>query len=38
MSMDEDKGEFRIGMHICPSKYRLITDHLAEVYPNYCGH
>lgn len=38
MTLDEDKGEFRIDMHHCPSKGRLLeVDHI-EPYNDYCGH
>ena len=38
MTLDEEKGEFEIKMHYCPSKGRLLEiDHI-EPYHNYCGH
>ena len=38
MELDEDAGEFRIIMHHCPSKGRLLEwDHITP-YHNYCGH
>ncbi len=38
MEMDEDAGEFRIIMHHCPSKGRLMEEKHIEPYHNYCGH
>ena len=38
MELDEDAGEFRITMHRCPSKGRLIDYPHLEPYHNYCGH
>jgi len=38
MELDEDADEFRIIMHHCPSKGRLLAwNHIAP-YHNYCGH
>ncbi len=38
MELDEAAGEFRIRMHRCPSKGRLLeTPHMTP-YPNYCEH
>ena len=38
MELDEDEGVFRIVMHRCPSKGRLLeADHI-EPYPDYCRH
>ena len=38
MELDEEAGEFRIVMHSCPSKGRLLScDHI-EPYHDYCGH
>ena len=38
MELDEEAGEFRIVMHDCPSKRRLIETQHIEPYPDYCGH
>lgn len=38
MELDEDKGEFRIIMHQCPSKGRLIEFRHIEPYRDYCEH
>ena len=38
MELDEDAGEFRIIMHHCPSKGRLLEWKHIEPYHNYCGH
>ena len=38
MELDEDKGEFVINMHRCPSKGRLIEESLFEPYHDYCEH
>ena len=38
MELDEDKGEFSIIMHHCPSKGRLLELHHITPYPDYCGH
>jgi len=38
MELDEDAGEFRILMHHCPSKGRLLEDDRIEPYHDYCGH
>ena len=38
MELDEEAGEFKITMHHCPSKSRLLEcDHI-EPYPAYCDH
>ena len=36
MELDEDKGEFVINMHRCPSKGRLIKESHIEPYRDYC--
>lgn len=38
MTLDEEKGEFEIKMHYCPSKGRLLEIEHIEPYHNYCGH
>ncbi len=38
MTLDEEAGLFRIEMHDCPSKGRLLADDRITPYPNYCGH
>ncbi len=38
MELDEDAGEFRILMHRCPSKGRLLESAHLEPYPGYCDH
>lgn len=38
MTLDEEKGEFMIDMHYCPSKGRLIQFEHIEPYHDYCGH
>lgn len=38
MELDEDKGEFRIAMHKCPSKGRLLEYKHIEPYRDYCKH
>ena len=38
MELDEDKGEFVINMHHCPSKGRLIEESLFDPYHDYCEH
>ena len=38
MELDEEAGEFRIIMHHCPSKGRLIESGHVEPYHDYCGH
>jgi len=38
MELDEDKGEFRIAMHNCPSKGRLLEYKHIEPYGDYCEH
>jgi hypothetical protein len=38
MELDEDKGEFRIIMHHCPSKGRLNELKHIEPYKDYCDH
>ena len=38
MVLDEDAGEFRITMHHCPSKGRLLQLGHVEPYHDYCRH
>jgi hypothetical protein len=38
MELDEDAGEFRILMHKCPSKGRLLDCRHLEPYHDYCRH
>jgi hypothetical protein len=38
MTLDEAAGEFRIDMHRCPSKGRLLDEPHVTPYPDYCGH
>ena len=38
MELDEEKGEFYITMHRCPSKGRLIEKSHIEPYHDYCEH
>ena len=38
MELDEEAGEFRILMHQCPSKGRLLALPHIEPYADYCGH
>ncbi|MHB9129535.1 MAG: hypothetical protein ACYDBB_00410 [Armatimonadota bacterium] len=38
MELDEEASEFRIIMHHCPSKGRLLEFTHFSPYPNYCGH
>lgn len=38
MTLDEEEGEFKIDMHYCPSKGRLIELTHLEPYHNYCKH
>ena len=38
MTLDEDKGEFTINMHKCPSKGKLIATPHIEPYKDYCEH
>ena len=38
MELDEDAGEFKIFMHHCPSKGRLLEYKHIEPYHDYCGH
>ena len=38
MVLDEDAGEFRITMHACPSKGRLLELEHMEPYRDYCRH
>lgn len=38
MELDEDAGEFRITMHRCPSKRRLLACTHNEPYKDYCLH
>jgi len=38
MEMDEDKREFKIIMHHCPSKGRLLECRHIAPYHDYCGH
>jgi hypothetical protein len=38
MTLDEKAGEFRIAMHHCPSKGRLLTCRHIRPYRDYCEH
>lgn len=38
MELDEEKGEFKIVMHHCPSKGRLLECKHIEPYYDYCRH
>jgi hypothetical protein len=38
MELDEEAGEFRIEMHHCPSKGRLLGMTHIQPYPEYCLH
>ena len=38
MELDEEAGEFRIQMHHCPSKGRLLEYGHFAPYPDYCRH
>ena len=38
MELDEEAGEFRISMHHCPSKGRLLEYEHFEPYRDYCEH
>ena len=38
MELDEEAREFRIVMHRCPSKGRLLACEHIEPYHDYCGH
>ena len=38
MELDENKGEFRITMHHCPSQGRLLEYKHIEPYRDYCEH
>lgn len=38
MTLDENKGEFRIEMHHCPSKGRLLELKHLTPYHSYCDH
>ena len=38
MTLDEEKSEFEIIMHYCPSKGRLLQIEHIEPYDNYCKH
>lgn len=38
MELDEENEEFRIIMHKCPSKSRLLKCDNITPYHNYCGH
>lgn len=38
MELDEDQGEFRITMHHCPSKSRLLACAHVVPYRDYCEH
>lgn len=38
MELDEEAGEFRIVMHRCPSKGRLLQTRHITPYPDYCRH
>jgi len=38
MTLDEEKGEFSIEMHHCPSKGMLLECRHMTPYPDYCRH
>lgn len=38
MELDEENSEFKIIMHHCPSKGRLLEFKHIKPYDNYCGH
>jgi hypothetical protein len=38
MELDEERGEFTITMHRCPSKGRLLEMGHIAAYPDYCRH
>ena len=38
MELDEEAGEFKIIMHRCPSKSRLMECKQIKPYSDYCGH
>ncbi len=38
MTIDDEAGVFRIEMHHCPSKGRLLETDLVEPYEDYCEH
>ena len=38
MELDEQVGRFKIIMHRCPSKGRLLQFRHVEAYPDYCKH
>ena len=38
MTLDKDKGEFRIDMHRCPSKGKLLELKHMTPYHSYCDH
>jgi len=38
MELDEEKGEFKIRMHYCPSKGRLLKYKHIQPYYDYCRH
>jgi len=38
MEVDDEAGEFRITMHHCPSKGRLLASPHITPYPDYCEH
>ncbi len=38
LTLDEDKGQFHIAMHKCPSIGRLISEPHIEPYHEYCRH
>lgn len=38
MTLDKDKGEFRIDMHRCPSKGKLLELKYMTPYHSYCDH
>ncbi|MGD0111022.1 MAG: hypothetical protein ABSD48_04100 [Armatimonadota bacterium] len=38
MELDEEAGRFRITMHRCPSKSRLLECRRLQPYHDYCGH
>ncbi|MDD3840206.1 MAG: hypothetical protein PHP06_06490 [Clostridia bacterium] len=38
LELDEEKGEFKLIMHQCPSKGRLLNFEHIQPYHNYCKH
>ena len=38
MELDEEAGVFRVEMHRCPSKGRLLESDRVRAYPDYCEH